>query len=71
MRRMKVVTCALSPSYLNSQAKSALPSRFITSETPFVGCANIGLTGMPVKNEKRFYQQESIIGYLWTKFIIL
>lgn len=42
-------TCALSPSYLYSQVKEASSKRFITSPTPFVGWANMGRRGTPVK----------------------
>lgn len=40
-------TCARSPSYLYSQVNAASSNFFITSPTPFVGWANMGLSGMP------------------------
>ena len=41
------LTCARSPSYLNSQVNLAPSKRVKTSLTPFVGCANMGFRGIP------------------------
>lgn len=40
-------TCALSPSYLNSQVNVCPSNRSNTSVKLFVGCANMGFKGMP------------------------
>lgn len=40
-------TCARSPSYLYSQVNAASSNFFITSPTPLVGWANMGLSGTP------------------------
>lgn len=41
------LTCARSPSYLNSQVNAAFSNRLNTSSTPLEGCASIGFSGMP------------------------
>ena len=43
-----MLTCALSPSYFHSQVNSAPSNLRSTSSSPLVGCANIGLSGMPI-----------------------
>lgn len=42
------LTCARSPSYLYSQVNAASSNFFMTSPTPLVGWANMGLSGTPV-----------------------
>ena len=42
-----IYTCALSPSYLNSQQNADVSNLLKTSEIPFDGCASIGFKGIP------------------------
>lgn len=44
-------TCARSPSYLYSQVNAASSNLFITSPTPLVGWANMGLSGTPGRDK--------------------
>lgn len=48
LKRGRGATWARSPSYLYSQVNSISWKRSNTSDIPFVGCASIGPTGMPV-----------------------
>jgi len=43
------LTCARSPSYFHSLLNSAPSNLRSTSSRPLVGCANIGLSGIPVQ----------------------
>lgn len=46
-------TWARSPSYLYSQVKAASSNFFITSPTPLVGWASMGLSGTPANNKQQ------------------
>ena len=50
------LTCARSPSYLNSQVKAAFSNRLNTSSTPLEGWANMGFSGIPLENKINIIQ---------------
>ena len=58
--RLKIMTCPFSslwiwlrsPSYLYSQVNRMFSKRSSTSEMLLVGCASVGLTGMPARGNK-------------------
>ena len=50
------LTCARSPSYLNSQVKAAFSNRLNTSSTPLEGWANMGFSGIPLENNINIFQ---------------
>ena len=56
------LTCALSPSYLNSQQNADVSNLLKTSEIPLDGWASIGFKGIPTRETKRMGGKLKVMG---------